>query len=173
MADAAAAPAGNGLGRARRAVTAKAGSAGSTAVSRRRSCASRRSAWIFLLAVGMATFAVCVLFYTKSVTVKLLPFDNKSEIAVVLDLPRGAPSKTPSGRCSPPPRSPRQLPEITSIAGLCGHAGAVQFQWPGAPLLSARGAGTGRSADQPGAARRARSRASHAIALDLRARLKG
>ena len=30
------------------------------------------------------------LFATKSVTVKLLPFDNKSEMAVVVDLPEGA-----------------------------------------------------------------------------------
>ena len=34
--------------------------------------------------------AVVTLFATKSVTVKLLPFDNKSEIAVVVDLPEGA-----------------------------------------------------------------------------------
>jgi hypothetical protein len=43
---------------------------------------SRRSAWIFLLGVGFATLAVLVLFATKSVTVKLLPFDNKSGLAV-------------------------------------------------------------------------------------------
>ena len=29
-------------------------------------------------------------FYTTAVTVKLLPFDNKSELAVVLDMPRGS-----------------------------------------------------------------------------------
>ena len=32
----------------------------------------------------------CTLFATKSVTVKLLPLDNKSELDVVLDLPRGS-----------------------------------------------------------------------------------
>jgi multidrug efflux pump subunit AcrB len=51
---------------------------------------SRRSAWIFLISVGVATMLVCVLFVTRSVTVKLLPFDNKSEMAVVVDLPEGA-----------------------------------------------------------------------------------
>ena len=44
----------------------------------------------FLTIVGVATIAACGLFYTKSVTVKLLPFDNKSEIQVVVDLPEGA-----------------------------------------------------------------------------------
>ena len=50
--------------------------------------ASGRSA--FCSIVGLATLASCMLFATKSVRVKLLPFDNKSEIAVVVDLPRGA-----------------------------------------------------------------------------------
>ncbi|SCA57701.1 Cobalt-zinc-cadmium resistance protein CzcA [Candidatus Terasakiella magnetica] len=44
----------------------------------------------FLTIVGVATIVSCGLFYTKSVTVKLLPFDNKSEIQVVVDLPEGA-----------------------------------------------------------------------------------
>ena len=37
--------------------------------------------------VGVVTLASLVLFYTKDVTVKLLPFDNKSELQVVVDLP--------------------------------------------------------------------------------------
>ncbi len=37
----------------------------------------------------MATVLVCMLFVTKSVTVKLLPFDNKSEMAVVRRSARG------------------------------------------------------------------------------------
>src|SRR5690606_28504157 len=45
--------------------------------------ATRRSAWIFLLAVGAATLLSMAMFATKTVTVKLLPFDNKSELQVV------------------------------------------------------------------------------------------
>ena len=45
---------------------------------------------VFLIIVGAATLAACTLFYTEAVRVKLLPFDNKSEIQVVLDLPHGA-----------------------------------------------------------------------------------
>ena len=52
--------------------------------------ASKRNAWIFLLAVGVTTLASLSLFATKSVTVKLLPFDNKAELSIMLDLPRGA-----------------------------------------------------------------------------------
>ncbi|WP_240006365.1 efflux RND transporter permease subunit [Pseudaquidulcibacter saccharophilus] len=56
--------------------------------------ATKKSAWTFLLAVGVATILACVLFYTKTVTVKLLPFDNKSEFQVVADLPEGTSLET-------------------------------------------------------------------------------
>ena len=36
------------------------------------------------------TLGSLALFYTKNVTVKLLPFDNKSELQVVVDLPEGS-----------------------------------------------------------------------------------
>src|SRR5690606_7873206 len=52
--------------------------------------ASRARAWAFLLVVGVATFASLGLLYTRDVTVKLLPFDNKSDLQVVLDLPKGS-----------------------------------------------------------------------------------
>ena len=42
---------------------------------------TKARSWIFLLLVGLATLASLVPFYTKDVTVKLLPFDNKSELA--------------------------------------------------------------------------------------------
>ena len=52
--------------------------------------ATRARAWIFLAVVGGATLASLALFYTEDVPVKLLPFDNKSELAVVVDLPEGS-----------------------------------------------------------------------------------
>jgi len=50
---------------------------------------TKKSAWQFLLLVGLATIAACFLFYTKTITVKLLPFDNKSEFQIMADLPEG------------------------------------------------------------------------------------
>ena len=51
---------------------------------------TRRRAFLFLILVGIATLAACALFYTENVTVKLLPFDNKSSLNVLLDLPAGS-----------------------------------------------------------------------------------
>jgi multidrug efflux pump subunit AcrB len=45
--------------------------------------------WLFLGATFMLLLATMVLFFTKSVAVKMLPFDNKNEFQVVIDMPEG------------------------------------------------------------------------------------
>ncbi|MDZ7721110.1 MAG: efflux RND transporter permease subunit [Balneolaceae bacterium] len=45
--------------------------------------------WAFLLGTTVILFASLVLFYTRSVEVKMLPFDNKNEIQLIIDLPEG------------------------------------------------------------------------------------
>ncbi|HSM39582.1 MAG TPA: efflux RND transporter permease subunit, partial [Afifellaceae bacterium] len=52
--------------------------------------AGKARSWAFLVIVGLLTVASLGLFYTKAVTVKLLPFDNKPELSVVADLPEGS-----------------------------------------------------------------------------------
>jgi multidrug efflux pump subunit AcrB len=46
--------------------------------------------WGFMIATVVVLLATCVMFYTKAVGVKMLPFDNKNEFQVVIDLPEGA-----------------------------------------------------------------------------------
>jgi len=45
--------------------------------------------WIFLGGTFFVLFATFGLFYTNSVAVKMLPFDNKNEFQVVIDMPEG------------------------------------------------------------------------------------
>ncbi|HYD29791.1 MAG TPA: efflux RND transporter permease subunit [Azospirillaceae bacterium] len=132
---------------------------------------SRRTAWIFLLAVGAATLASTAAFYTRDVTVKLLPFDNKSELQVVVDLPRGAsPEDTGKVLLAAADRL-ADLPELVNVQAYAGAASPFNFN------------GLVRHSylrNQPGqgdlqvnlAPKAARDRASHAIALDIRERLK-
>lgn len=49
----------------------------------------RRNRWAFMLGLTAVMFASFGLFYTKSVAVKMLPFDNKNEFQVVIDMPEG------------------------------------------------------------------------------------
>jgi multidrug efflux pump subunit AcrB len=132
---------------------------------------SRKRAWTFLIAVGVATLAVCLLFVTKAVTVKLLPFDNKSELSVVVDLPEGATLEDTERTLFAIAGVARLLPEMRSIETYAGTPAPFNFN------------GLVRHyyvREQPElgelhlnlAPRGERSRASHAIALDLRERLK-
>jgi multidrug efflux pump subunit AcrB len=45
--------------------------------------------WTFLFAVVILLLGSCSLFYTGFVKVKMLPFDNKSEFQVIIDMPNG------------------------------------------------------------------------------------
>ena len=45
--------------------------------------------WIFLGGTFFVLFATMGLFFTNSVAVKMLPFDNKNEFQVVIDMPEG------------------------------------------------------------------------------------
>ncbi|MCG6207268.1 efflux RND transporter permease subunit [Rhodopseudomonas sp. HC1] len=133
--------------------------------------ASKRAAWIFLLGVGIATLLSMVLFYTKSVTVKLLPFDNKSEIAVMVDLPEGATLEDTERTLFAAADIARGLPEITSVQSYAGTPApynfnglARQYYLRERPELGELQVNLKERGD--------RSRASHAVALDLRQRLK-
>src|SRR6056297_3584482 len=45
--------------------------------------------WAFLLGTFVFLLATLVLFYTRSVEVKMLPFDNKNEVQLIIDMPEG------------------------------------------------------------------------------------
>lgn len=50
---------------------------------------SRKKRWIFMIGLTIVLFGSLILFYTKSVSVKMLPFDNKNEFQVMIDMPEG------------------------------------------------------------------------------------
>ena len=50
---------------------------------------SRSKRWVFMLTLTAILFGSLALFYTKSVPVKMLPFDNKNEFQVIIDMPEG------------------------------------------------------------------------------------
>jgi multidrug efflux pump subunit AcrB len=132
--------------------------------------ASRRSAARFLLAVAGATVLICLLFVTRSVTVKLLPFDNKSELAVMVDLPEGATLEDTGRALMRAAAVTKALPEVTSIQAYAGTAAPFNFNGlvrhyylRSQPELGELAINLSDKSE--------RKRESHAIALDLRKRL--
>ena len=88
---------------------------------------SRKRSLYFLLGVGMATLASLMLFWTKSVTVKLLPFDNKSEVQVVVDLPKGASLEDTQRVLQAAAGRLKDVPELVSIQSNAGTATPFNF----------------------------------------------
>ena len=140
------------------------------AVARPLLASRRRSKW-FLLIVGATTVAACSLFVTKTVRVKLLPFDNKSEIQVVLDLPRGTSLEDTERTLFAAADRLKDLAELTSIEAFAGTAAPFNFNGLVRHYYL-------RDKPEQGdlvvnlVPKAERSRASHTIALDIRNRLK-
>jgi multidrug efflux pump subunit AcrB len=132
--------------------------------------ATRARALAFLLLVCVATLASLALFATKAVTVKLLPFDNKSEFQVVLDLPEGASLERTERTLMEAARRLVAIPEVVSIEAYAGTAAPFNFNGLVRHYYL-------RAAPELGdlqvnlTPKHERGRASHAIALEARGRL--
>lgn len=50
---------------------------------------SRWKRWVFIISIVVILLGSLSMFYTKAVAVKMLPFDNKNEFQVVIDMPEG------------------------------------------------------------------------------------
>ncbi len=132
----------------------------------------RRRSGLFLAAVGVATLASLTLFYTQDVVVKLLPFDDKSELQVVVDLPEGASLEDSERVLRAAGDAIASLPELLHMQAYAGTAAPFNFNGlvrhsylRAAPNLGELQINL-RAKDD-------RGRASHAIALDIRQRLAG
>jgi multidrug efflux pump subunit AcrB len=133
--------------------------------------ATRDSAKRFLWGVGVATLVACSMFYFKAVTVKLLPFDNKSEVQLVADLPEGTSLEATSRILEQASAIARQIPEVTAMEAYAGTAAPFNFNGLVRHYFL-------RAEPEMGdvmvtlAPKGERRRSSHAIAVDLRERLR-
>ncbi len=133
--------------------------------------ASKTRSLVFLLVTAALSFGSLGLLYTKDVTVKLLPFDNKSELSVVIDLPEGASLEATDRVAQDVAREVLQLAEVISVQT---HAGTLApFNFNGLVrhyyLRAAPHLGEVQITLSPKADR---DRPSHDIALEIRSRLE-
>ena len=82
---------------------------------------------IFLLIVVVTSFGSLAVIYTRDVTVKLLPFDNKSELSVVIDLPEGSSVEATDAVAQQAARIALGLHEVTSVQTYSGTASPFNF----------------------------------------------
>src|SRR6056297_72635 len=132
--------------------------------------ATKARSGLFLAVTVVVSFGSLGLLYTKDVTVKLLPFDNKAELSVVVDLPEGASVEATDAVVQQVARKAMDLPEVIEAQT---HAGAAApFNLNGLVRHYYL-----RAMPEQGdvqiklAPKGERDRTSHDIALDLRERL--
>mgnify|MGYP000139881868 CR=1 FL=1 len=129
--------------------------------------------WIslaFLLAVAVVSFGSMGALYTKDVTVKLLPFDNKSELAVVIDLPEGASVEATDAVAQAVARVALDMPETLSVQTYAGTAQPFNFNGLVRHYFLRESPHLG-DVQLNLTGKDDRDRTSHEIALDLRKRL--
>ncbi len=84
-------------------------------------------AYAFLGVVALLLVGSCFLFYTRHVVVKMLPFDNKSEIQLVIDMPEGTTLEETARAAKALSRSVRTVPEVRDYQAYVGTASPFNF----------------------------------------------
>jgi len=82
---------------------------------------------LFLSGVGVLLLASVALVPLKLVTVKMLPFDNKSEFQVVIDMPEGTPLEETARVASALARATLAEPEVVNVQTYVGTASPYNF----------------------------------------------
>ncbi len=132
--------------------------------------ATKFVSWVFLLAVGALTLGSLALFYTEDVTVKLLPFDNKSELSVTIDLPEGSSVEATDAVAQSIARIVLELPETRSVQTHAGTAAPFNFNGLVRHSFYRTGPHQGDVALNL-LPKGERERSSHEIALEIRTRI--
>ncbi|MGD1276308.1 MAG: efflux RND transporter permease subunit [Tepidisphaeraceae bacterium] len=88
---------------------------------------SRTRAWLFLLIIGGLTAAAMSLAATRSVPLKMLPFDNKNELALVLDFDRGTTLERADAAVREFEAYLGRVPEVADFTSYVGVAAPMDF----------------------------------------------
>ncbi|OQW32668.1 MAG: multidrug transporter AcrB [Nitrospira sp. SG-bin1] len=84
-------------------------------------------AYAFLGVVGLLLVGSTLLFYTRHVVVKMLPFDNKSEIQLVIDMPEGTTLEETARVTQALGRYVKTVPEVRDYQAYVGTASPFNF----------------------------------------------
>jgi len=84
-------------------------------------------AYAFMGIVALMLAGSCVLLYTRHVVVKMLPFDNKSELQFVVDMPEGTTLEETARVTQALGRYVRTVPEVRDYQAYVGTASPFNF----------------------------------------------
>ena len=88
---------------------------------------STKKRWLFLGFTTLLLLASTTLFFTKGVAVKMLPFDNKNEFQIVIDMPEGSPLEKTSAVTREIADYLSQRPEVDNYQSFVGTSAPITF----------------------------------------------
>lgn len=88
---------------------------------------TRGRALLFLLVTALITVAATSMAATRSVPLKMLPFDNRNEFLIVLDMPDNASLEQTDSLVSRIEQLIATVPEVTDFTSYTGVSGPVDF----------------------------------------------
>jgi multidrug efflux pump subunit AcrB len=86
-----------------------------------------RRAWTLLAGVIMLLSTATLLFFVRAVSVKMLPFDDKNEMQIIIDLPEGSPLERTAAVAEDMGRALAAVPEIADIQVYAGTTAPFNF----------------------------------------------
>ncbi len=89
--------------------------------------ASARKRWLLLAGIMAALLLSAGLALVQWVVLKMLPFDNKSEFALVVDMPAGTPLEDTAAALHALESHLAQQPEVEHLQGYAGTASPITF----------------------------------------------
>jgi len=90
-------------------------------------CTNRVVGLAFLGSMIALTFLACSMFYFNATTVKMLPFDNKPEFNVVINMPEGTALPVTANLAAELSEQLRKIPEITAMQNYAGTSSPFNF----------------------------------------------
>ncbi|MBS2034512.1 efflux RND transporter permease subunit [bacterium] len=129
-----------------------------------------RVRWIFLVSIGLLLLTAMALVPLRAVIFKMLPFDNKSEFQILVDMPEGTPLEKTIQVLRALSRPVADVPEVTGFEIYAGTSAPYNFNGLVRHYFMRSGPHLG-DLQVNLLPKEARSRQSHAIAKELRLKL--
>ncbi|HUH46844.1 MAG TPA: efflux RND transporter permease subunit, partial [Arenibacter sp.] len=88
---------------------------------------SRKKRWLVLGVIIILFLGSVTMFFTRSVAVKMLPFDNKNEFQVVIDMPEGTTLERTSAVTREIAQYLATIPEVVNYQNYIGTSAPITF----------------------------------------------
>jgi len=88
---------------------------------------SVRLRWLFIIGTTVLLLASTLLFYFRMVEVKMLPFDNKNEMQIIVDMPEGTSLERTNTVAREVGMTLKDVPQVTDYQIYSGTAAPINF----------------------------------------------